>query len=42
MLDILKNLMPFKADAKLQVESWVSIDRSGKADKIFAAFINPD
>jgi hypothetical protein len=42
MLDILKNLMPFKAEAKLKVESWATIDRTGEADKIFAAFINPD
>ena len=42
MLDILSNLMPFKAEAKLKVESWTTIERPAKAEKTFSAFINPD
>lgn len=42
MLDILSNLMPFKAEAKLKIESWTNIERPGKPDKTFSAFINPD
>jgi hypothetical protein len=42
MLDILSNLMPFTAEAKLKVESWGDIERSGDSNKIFSAFINPD
>jgi hypothetical protein len=42
MLDMLKSLMPIKAEDKLQVRSWTMIERTGEPDKIFSAFINPD
>lgn len=42
MADIFSNLMPFKAEEKLKVESWTKIERQGNPDKTFSAFINPD
>ena len=42
MLDILSNLMPFKAEDKMKIESWSDKNRSGQSTKIFSAYINPD
>lgn len=42
MLDILSNLMPFKAEEKLKIESWKTIQRPLPSEKTFSAFINPD